>query len=111
MIDEKKLIEDITDVEVAWYLDGNYTTYDCTTIMEIIEEQPKVGEWIPCSQLLPLDGVNVLITDEYNNMSVGYLEIGMRRWHDIYDCIILDEIIAWQPLPEPYTLPEPYKGE
>lgn len=46
MIDEKKLIEDITNVEVAWYLDGNYTTYDSTTIMEIIEEQPKVGEWI-----------------------------------------------------------------
>ena len=81
------------------------------SVIKTIEEQPKVGEWIPCSQLLPLDGVNVLITDEYNNMSVGYLEIGMRRWHDIYDCIILDEIIAWQPLPEPYTLPEPYKGE
>ena len=42
MIDEKKLIKDITDVEVAWYLDGNYTTYDSTTIMDIIEDQPKI---------------------------------------------------------------------
>lgn len=111
MIDEKRLIEDIEkefDGVCVYDVSPSQAVAD---FVEIVDRQPKVGEWIPCSQLLPLDGVNVLITDEYNNMSVGYLEIGMRRWHDIYDCIILDEIIAWQPLPEPYTLPEPYKGE
>lgn len=111
MIDEKRLIENIEkefDGVCVYDVSPSQAVAD---FVEIVDRQPKVGEWIPCSQLLPLDGVNVLITDEYNNMSVGYLEIGMRRWHDIYDCIILDEIIAWQPLPEPYTLPEPYKGE
>ena len=111
MIDEKRLIEDIEkefDGVCVYDVSPSQAVAD---FVEIVDRQPKVGEWIPCSQLLPLDGVNVLITDEYNNMSVGYLEIGMRRWHDIYDCIILDEIIAWQPLPEPYTLPEPYKGD
>lgn len=62
MIDEKKLIEEIKDVEVAWYLDGNYTTYDSTTIMDIIEEQPKVGEWILCSERLPENETEVEIS-------------------------------------------------
>jgi hypothetical protein len=40
------LIEEIKDVEVAWYIDGNYETYDSTTIMDIIEEQPKLEDEI-----------------------------------------------------------------
>lgn len=46
MINEKRLIEEIKDVEVAWYIDGNYETYDSTTIMDIIEEQPKLEDEI-----------------------------------------------------------------
>ena len=42
LISRSKLFENIKGVEVAWYLDGNYTTYDDTTIMDIIEEQPTV---------------------------------------------------------------------
>lgn len=51
LISRSALIESITDVEVAWYMDGNYTTYDATTIVDIIQEQPTVeakpvhGEW------------------------------------------------------------------
>lgn len=71
MIDEKKLIEALTDVEVTWYLDGNYTTYDSTTIMEIIEEQPKVGEWIPCSERLPEIEQEVEISCKRNYIGSG----------------------------------------
>ena len=53
LISRSALIEAIKGVEVAWYLDGNYSTYDDTSIMEIIDEQPTVeakpvvhGEWI-----------------------------------------------------------------
>ena len=53
LISRSVLIEAITDVEVAWDMDGNYTTYDSTTIVDIINEQPTVeakpvihGEWI-----------------------------------------------------------------
>lgn len=53
LISRSALIEAITDVEVAWDMDGNYTTYDATTIVDIIQEQPTVeakpvvhGEWI-----------------------------------------------------------------
>lgn len=54
LIDADAFVEAIKGVEVSWYLDGNYTTYDETTIMDIIKQQPTVeavpvvhGEWIP----------------------------------------------------------------
>ena len=53
LIDADAFVEAIKGVEVIWYLDGNYETYDDTTIMDIIEEQPTIeavpvvrGEWI-----------------------------------------------------------------
>lgn len=42
LIDADVFVEAIKGVEVTWYLDGNYETYDDTTIMDIIEEQPTV---------------------------------------------------------------------
>lgn len=42
LISRSVLIESIKDVEVSWYLDGDFTTYDDTTVVEIIEEQPTV---------------------------------------------------------------------
>lgn len=107
MIDEKKLIEALTDVEVTWYLDGNYTTYDSTTIMEIIEEQPKVGEWIPCSERLPkITDDYVLITMEkyYSKelcIEIGYIEDGKWKFA-LTDKYIKSKVIAWCELPKPY---------
>ena len=114
MIDEKKLIEDITDVEVAWYIDGNYTTYDSTTIMDIIEAQPKVYEWTPCSEGLPkynemseyYDSVNVTLDD---GRVVGgcYRNLDKEWWVDAedgerYAVNATGHVIAWMPLPEAY---------
>lgn len=42
LIDADAFVEAIKGVEVSWYLDGNYETYDDSTIMDIIEEQPTV---------------------------------------------------------------------
>ena len=98
MIDERKLIEAITDVEVAWYLDGNYTTYDSTTIMDIIEEQPKVGEWISCSERLPKQGEQIIGTFDNGNGRVIVCQ-------EQFFLQILEKpypLIAWMPLPEPY---------
>lgn len=47
-IDADALVESLTGVEVAWYLDGNYETYDSTTIMEIIDAQPTFDPVIRC---------------------------------------------------------------
>ena len=48
LIDADAFVEAIKGVEVSWYLDGNYTTYDETTIMDIIKQQPTV-EAVPKS--------------------------------------------------------------
>lgn len=124
MIDERKLIENITDIEVAWYLDGNYTTYDSTTIMDIIEEQPKVGEWITCSDGLPETGTEVLVTlgytyeSDYTMYSIAryiHFDDGGNHWCDNrYGYLEWDKysdgrggnssyrVIAWMPLPKLY---------
>ena len=99
MIDEKKLIEALTDVEVTWYLDGNYTTYDSTTIMEIIEEQPKVGEWISVEKELPKEKGYYLVTRK-GHTCAEVRQFRGKKW--AVDTQHFGEFIAWQPLPEPY---------
>lgn len=49
LISRSALLESIKDVEVSWYMDGNYSTYDDTTIVDIISEQPTV-EARPCGK-------------------------------------------------------------
>lgn len=44
MIDEKKLIESFRAS-----LNTGRETFPIDLIIECIEDQPKVGEWIPCS--------------------------------------------------------------
>lgn len=66
------------------------------------------NEWIPCSERLPKENEYVgdvckyyLIQDEYGDMyvahlsSVGWIPINSLK-------AISDEVIAWQPSPQPY---------
>lgn len=70
-----------------------------------LREQTK---WIPCSERLPKEDEYIgdvykyyLIQDEYGDMyvahlsSVGWIPINSLK-------AISDEVIAWQPLPQPY---------
>ena len=63
------------------------------------------GGWIPCSERLPEENTDILVTyvdgEETRIIPVNY---GLGTW---YDCIFdaaLDplKITAWMPLPEPY---------
>lgn len=117
MIDEKKLIERIKEEPT----DGMYTH----EIIEAIEEQPKIGEWIPCSERLPEEHDSMFAklkgTDKWQrgmfekssdnvNVTVEF-EDGTRRtktshtidgeW-DKFARAVKFKVIAWQPLPEPY---------
>lgn len=50
MIDEKKLIEILT----KWEYDALPIERDLIeAIIYLVEDQPKVGEWIPCSERMP----------------------------------------------------------
>ena len=143
MIDEKKLMKKLRKYEEVWRHDYETDREDGDTeiytadhvanayekVIEIVEDMPKVGNWIPCSEKLPDDLETVTVT-WVNREPMGYYEdikdkpfvdAAMRfkgKWYwwsatledylleygewevDSVDDAI--EITAWQPLPEPW---------
>lgn len=78
-------------------------------IVDLINNQPKIGEWIPCSERLPQEYEEVLVWYEYfrygdyNKMfqtyGIGYQVDGF--WGgDVSGK--RSKCIGWQSLPEPY---------
>ncbi len=126
MIDEKKLIEVLEDYKNDEWNKSLYSPLpsvvdDC---INFIEEQPKIGEWIPCSERLPeehdsmfaefkgtdkwdnamfekiSDDVNVTVEFEDGKKKSRTLHTVDGKWKP--DSILKCKVIAWQPLPEPY---------
>ena len=86
-------------------------------VIDLINEQPKVGEWIPCNERLPKQDKllqDYLVTFEYyrygeydcmyktigigtfSKMSHEFTFInGQTGWRDL-------KVLSWQPLPEPW---------
>ena len=69
------------------------------TIAEL-EQKLAEREWIPCSERLPEDNRDVLMCLEWG-IDIGTYDRGEwhSEWINHYDD---DNVIAWQPLPEPY---------
>lgn len=93
MIDEKKFMEFITALEDAG---AEYVSFD--DLRKFVDEFPKIGDWILCSERLPEERQDVLVFDNYNNMYIA-----SRVFKTFFD----DEMnyinaIAWQPLPKAY---------
>jgi len=64
-------------------------------VNELVEEYN--GGWIPCSERLPESEHKYLICDDKGNVYTStYYN---NRW---LVTIATDEVLAWQPLPEPY---------
>ena len=57
-------------------------------------EQPQGGDWIPVSERLPKNGNRVIVTNKDGQVFINPFWDHFRFFDD--------EIIAWQPLPEPY---------
>lgn len=105
MIDEKKLISEIKDAINSDKYDGHEPAAVLFEVYDIIQEQPKVDEWIPCSERLPEKHEHVLITwkdgEHYHATEAIYGRNGWLNYspnelpHDI-------EVVAWQTLPEPW---------
>lgn len=119
MIDEKKLIEEIRKRRDYWeskaaeydeageryeYLmdvcDGKAT--ELTATLSIINEQPKVAEWIPCSERLPKTSQDLEVTCKNGGRFVAYYT-GKNWYHCITNAVV--DVIAWK---EPS---EPWEGE
>lgn len=116
MIDEKRLIELLEDEILRIDTEstpgcGNLYGRDASVmkntlnyVIDLINEQPKVGEWIPCSERLPKQSLNSVIGwDQYRERCV-FVQYYMNEWilgnHESVN------IVAWQPLPEPYEVRE-----
>ena len=78
------------------------------TFAEKVNRMPTIEQphWIPCSDKLPVEGNNVLLSDDLN-VTIGrliyYTDTGYKWEVDYWDCD-LEVWQAWMPLPEPARL-------
>ena len=90
--------------------DGEYTDYGEFLVAAIEALQEQERKWIPVTEKLPENGCGVLVTvnGKHNNIifvnaleiaeyrnTEGWIIEGYLDWLD-------PDVIAWQPLPEPY---------
>lgn len=97
------------------------TEYDCTlldrvdvrcVLSDLPSAQPE-QQWIPCGERLPIPNmvyedvyVYYLVQNEYGDMMVAtFVQFteGARVWQQMYqDGAIMEDIVAWMPLPGPW---------
>ena len=97
MIDEKKLIEEIESYRGDIFTDE---------IIDLIKQQPKVGEWIPVSERLPEDGYGqtfLLTVKDGKETIVTFAKYQPKyRRFNLTGARSYWKPVAWMPLPEPY---------
>ncbi len=77
-------------------------------VKDLVDKMPTVEpehEWIPCSEGLPEEYVEVLLTDASANCAVGNIVKTCEglKWEDNSGCWEdLETWIAWMPLPKSY---------
>ena len=103
MIDEKKLIEDLIPI-----LNKNSDMLLAGKIIGTVDRQPQVGGWIPASERLPEKDGYYFVTKRFMDgrirTDIEPFWVGADWWKSElhFDGISLWEVLAWQPLPEPY---------
>lgn len=102
MIDEKKLkYEIMTNLHKERFQDyktgakGIYYLSD--DLYSLIDNLPKIGGWIPCSERLPDEKGWYLVFAKNQRPFVAYFKGKTFPLNNHYH-----EIVAWMPLPEPY---------
>ena len=103
----EKILERL-EAEIEAYSDTTYYVYGLEAAKKIVQEVAKEYGWIPCSERLPNNTDNVLITTRYGVVLIVFLGMS-KNWCYLNGKRITDSQdmpIAWQPLPAPYQ-----KGE
>ena len=117
MIDEKKFMEFMSELEEAG---AEHVRFD--DLRKFVDEFPKIGGWIPCSERLPEESGYYLVT--YHEWSNGeflpkFDDTYVKRLHyqkseqftgwNFPKCVdkraeedMNVEVLAWQPLPNTY---------
>ena len=97
------------------YFDGMLETdticpKDLYNLFEVLPSAQSEQQWIPCSERLPEESGQYLITvrykhvDGYEDVYAEHGEWGNGKW-DMFcfgHCGEVESILAWMPLPEPY---------
>ncbi len=89
--------------ELATMLNGAADTIEALSVKLAAVND---GGWIACEDRLPEEGKNCLVTVRYTGfmgmhgiwVKTGHIEPSSEWWGDCMG----GEVIAWQPLPEPY---------
>ena len=88
-------------IEKQYSIDGMVSMHD----FELwLEEQPRVGEWIPCSERLPEKSGKYLGQRPYGEIIDITFSKKHQKWNANDSCPpkYAMEIVAWMPLPELY---------
>ena len=114
---QKELFQDLNVIEVLSHVDfdstiqnslDNFLKAVTNEAIEIVKQEAEQynNGWIPCSEKLPELRKDVLVTVKYTGfmgmhgywIKTGHMEAENDWWGDCAG----GEVIAWQPLPEPY---------
>lgn len=117
MIDENLLINKLDKIKNKLInsnkLIANDKGYFVEKIIEIVKNEPKVGEWIPVEERLPEEQTDykgikrssyhlvTVIAYGKPKISIDYIVNGI--WHLEEGNTVL-KVSAWKPLPEPYRV-------
>ena len=103
MIDEKKLIDKFKDwIRTDYFEDWSARNFILNDIIAEINKMPKVGEWISVSERLPDVDIEVLVSCKARTTKYSYIDIDYRSKKNGKWAYLGEDVIAWQPLPEPY---------
>ena len=100
LIDSDKLLKDFEKAKEGCKHLHELLFFD--GVMAIVDNQPTVGGWIPCSERFPENKARVLITKTTGTVDIGHCNKNSNNeWRDSGG-YKTDNVVAWQPLPEPY---------
>lgn len=100
----------LTDMEIIM-CDGNYKKA-LEMLIDKIANAPSIDavpQWIPCSESLPEEYGNYLITTHDGNVDIGTIDPKKKSVWSACDAdgfYWLREVVAWMPLPKPYERKE-----